>query len=361
MAAASTRRARLGTGLAAAFVVVLGTSACLPLPPTVVAAPPAPTPAPVPTQPTPPPQPSTPVQPSTPAPTVPADFELPQDDFTNDTGEAYAGQMPILEGGQIPDPPVDEVLEPTRGEPLVESGSPWGADTTADEYLPDVTASADGDLIQSTAGLLLVEDSEGSTFGCSGTVINSSSGDIVITAAHCLYDDSTGGYIVDAQFTPGYHEGDAPFGTWTMDEVWVPEGYQQGFDASLDVGFLRLAPNDGEHIEDAVGGQGVSFTAQTNGAVVVGYPAAPEPYDGEIQRACSDDELDYLDDGDASGVYGFDCVIGGGSSGSGVISNLDPDTGAGTIVSVISSGPDDYTYCPVLSEVAYEGYQQLDQ
>ena len=64
--------------------------------------------------------------------------------------------------------------------------------------------------------------------------------------------------------------------------------------------------------------------ANANGVVIAGYPGNDD-FDAEVLRYCADGELSYGAGGDAN--YGADCVMGDGASGSGFVSNLDPETG----------------------------------
>ncbi|HEX4789777.1 MAG TPA: trypsin-like serine protease, partial [Actinospica sp.] len=49
---------------------------------------------------------------------------------------------------------------------------------------------------------------EGQGHYCTGSVVNSPEGDVVVTAAHCVYDSS--GVYTDIAFVPGYHDGQDP-------------------------------------------------------------------------------------------------------------------------------------------------------
>lgn len=359
-------RARIAAVVAAA--VALSITACVPMPPSPIEpdVPPAPPRTPPSVAPSATPEPTTPVTPEGDGPQMPDVPATTVDLTSNDTGELYAGTDPITPDGYSADGGVDVVLPPTRGEPLVEEGSPFGDDPSGDEYLPDEDPSDDGDLVQSTVGRIIMTDVDGSEYSCSGTVINSATADIVITAAHCLFSDSSLEDFAAISFVPAYSDGDAPFGTWEAEDWWYPQQYADSNDLWLagvdddswmafDYGFVRLAPNDeGQHIEEVTGGQGVSFTAETNGVVTVGYPAEPSPMDGELQRMCSDETVEYGASGFPS--YAFACTMGGGASGSGIISNLDPATGAGTIVGIFSYGDAEVEHGPVLGGTAYNGY-----
>jgi V8-like Glu-specific endopeptidase len=357
-----SRPVRTAAVTAAAAAVLLMSGCVLPSPP-----PPVTTRQPQ----QPPSQPSQPV-PSSGAPdieVVPVEPDEPitlTDETDADTGELYAGSDGETVDGFFPDAALDLVLEPTRGAAQVAPGIALPVTDEGDELLAGTEPTADGNLLLSTVGRLLL-GTESGDYTCSGTVINSESGLVVITAAHCVFDDETRDYYDRISFEPGYERGDAPFGTWVAEDWWVPEQYLEANDRWLDgadddgwmgfdFGFIRFAPQDGRTLEDVVGGQGVSFTAETNGVVIAGYPGN-DPFDAEVLRYCADDELNYGAGGDAN--YGADCVMGDGASGSGFVSNLDPETGAGHITAVYSNGGETGAYGPPLGVTAHNGLLSL--
>src|SRR5579859_3244814 len=66
-----------------------------------------------------------------------------------------------------------------------------------------------------TVGALFPADATGLRTGCghfcTASVVHSPSGDLAVTAAHCV----TGG-TSPVVFVPGYHDGIAPYGTWQV-------------------------------------------------------------------------------------------------------------------------------------------------
>lgn len=354
--------ARRARAVAVASLALVALSGCVVLPP------PLPQPTPPPTV-QPQPQPTQTAQPTE---TVdPSEFVQPDEPISptdptpEDVGEYYAGEQPVTSDGYSPDAATDVVLPPTRGTPLVQPAAGLPESSAGDEYLADAAPSLAGDLIQSTVGRLEMTDEDGGQYTCSGTVVNSETQDVVLTAAHCVFSDDTRSEMTSITFTPAYDDGDAPFGVWEAEDWWYPEQYVTANDRWLDgldddgwmgfdFGYLRLAPNaDGQEIEDVVGGQGISFQAETNGVVLVGYPAEPSPMDGELQRWCSDSSITYGDGGDPN--LGVDCAMGGGASGSGWVSNVDPATGAGLVTAVYSNGGTVDAYGPPLGITAYNG------
>ncbi|SDS38086.1 trypsin-like serine peptidase [Agrococcus carbonis] len=352
--------------LAAAAVVLTMTGCLLPPPPREPgpADPPSATPLAPPTRPSPdagdPQRGPTPVEPDEPVTTT--------DETVADTGELYAGFAGRTDDGYLPDAAADVVLEPTRGAPRVAPGIALPEHADGDELYPGRRHDATASLLLTTTGRLVMEAGD-DQYTCSGTVINSETGLVVVTAAHCVWDDDTRDYYDRITFSPAYERGLAPFGTWEAEQLWVPRQYLEanlrwldGEDddgwMGFDFGFIRFAPQGGQTLEDAVGGQGVSFTAETNGVVIAGYPGN-DGFDAEVLRYCADASLNYGAGGDAN--YGADCAMGEGASGSGFVSNLDEPTGAGTLTAVYSNGGATGAYGPPLGVTAWNGLRSIDR
>jgi V8-like Glu-specific endopeptidase len=161
---------------------------------------------------------------------------------------------------------------------------------------------------------------------CTAAVIDSVAGDVIVTAAHCV-SGSTGALM----FAPGYHPGDAPFGTWTVTGIYVAPEWQAHADPDADYAFLVVSPSPNNHldepVEHAVGGDRLG-TAPTLGqhVTVAGYPIARAgkliACDTIIERA--QEYLKILCGGFADGT-----------SGSPILQGADPVTGLGTVTGVI--------------------------
>jgi V8-like Glu-specific endopeptidase len=73
---------------------------------------------------------------------------------------------------------------------------------------------------------------------CTASVNASPTRDTVITAAHCL--SGTG---VGMSFVPGYHLGQAPYGTWRVTGAYVPGAWQREQAPTADYAILTVAPH----------------------------------------------------------------------------------------------------------------------
>jgi V8-like Glu-specific endopeptidase len=159
---------------------------------------------------------------------------------------------------------------------------------------------------------------------CTGTVIHSPTGNVVLTAAHCLDGQTAGSFA----FVPGYRNGSAPLGIWVVQKVFVDDNWASSSDPDHDFAFLVVSKQGSRSSLEALTGAerlGAGVSAGTL-ATVAGYPAA-----AERPIACRNALLQLT-----STQLQFIC--GGytdGTSGSAVVVDPDPATGLGTVVGVI--------------------------
>ena len=100
---------------------------------------------------------------------------------------------------------------------------------------PSGTPTAHGFHGTRTVGVLFPPGSVEHT--CTASVIDSHTGNLLITAAHCI--SGTGkGYI----FAPGYHDGIEPFGSWEVMGAYGAPGWIAGQAPQRDFAFLAVAP-----------------------------------------------------------------------------------------------------------------------
>jgi V8-like Glu-specific endopeptidase len=181
----------------------------------------------------------------------------------------------------------------------------------------------------------LFSASDGSVQGqghfCSGSVVNSPQGDVVLTAAHCVYD--TNGAYTDLAFVPGYHDGQDPYGVWTPSDVVVPPQWAADEDPDYDVAFLVVhEAGSSARIQDVVGGDQLGLEPAYAGLTqVVGYPQTTEK-----PITCTNLTTQVTDPSLTVPQLQFDCVdYPGGTSGGPFLRAVDANTGLGTVVGVI--------------------------
>jgi V8-like Glu-specific endopeptidase len=158
---------------------------------------------------------------------------------------------------------------------------------------------------------------------CTSTVVDSTSGDLVLTAAHCLSGLTPGSFA----FVPGYRNGTVPLGIWIVDNIYVDDAWSSSHDADDDFAFLAVAQTGLRSLEAETGSDRLGVSAMPGElTTVTGYPdSSDQPI------SCQNDLLAY-----SATQLQFDC--GGytnGTSGSALLIDSDPTTGRGTIVGVI--------------------------
>jgi len=96
---------------------------------------------------------------------------------------------------------------------------------------------------------------------CSGTAI---SGNVMVTAAHCLYDTTNNIWYNNWVFTPAYRNGSAPYGSFPAQTCWVLSawvnlsgGYSISGWTKYDVGVCKMGNNSlGQTLNGTVGWAG---------------------------------------------------------------------------------------------------------
>lgn len=102
---------------------------------------------------------------------------------------------------------------------------------------------------------------------CTGSVVHSSTGDLILTAAHCLANG------FPATFVPGFANAAAPSNVWTIDSVYLDPLWVASQDPRVDYAFARVSRQGGGSIEAEVGSALSLASAPTPGTEVgiVGY------------------------------------------------------------------------------------------
>jgi V8-like Glu-specific endopeptidase len=159
---------------------------------------------------------------------------------------------------------------------------------------------------------------------CTASVVQSPTGDLAITAAHCVSGRAASSFV----FVPGYHDGSAPSGVWTVTRVIVDRGWASSRDPDDDFAFLVIGRSkDGDSVQSVTGGERIG-TGPAEGRLVwvPGYP------DGEPEPIGCENHLREL----TATQLEFDCGgYTGGTSGSPFLTSVNPSSGLGTVVGVI--------------------------
>ncbi|MGY4709838.1 trypsin-like serine peptidase [Mycolicibacterium sp. CBM1] len=103
---------------------------------------------------------------------------------------------------------------------------------------------------------------------CTASVVHSTTGDLILTAAHCL----TAGY--PATFVPGFDGQAGADAVWTVDAVYLDPRWVAHQDPKADYAFARVSRPAGGTIESVAGPAltlGVA-PADSSPLTIVGYP-----------------------------------------------------------------------------------------
>jgi hypothetical protein len=113
---------------------------------------------------------------------------------------------------------------------------------------------------------------------CSASVLNSATGDLILTAAHCLASG------VDSYFVPGYDRSAADDDYWHIDAVYLDPRWMADQDPLADFAIARVSRDRGDALEKQAGGGFAIGVAPKDGTevTVTGYALGV----GGAQLAC---------------------------------------------------------------------------
>ena len=103
---------------------------------------------------------------------------------------------------------------------------------------------------------------------CAAAVLHSKTGDLIVTAAHCLAD----GY--DITFVPGFVGAGGPAGTWTVHAVYLDQRWLAARDPVADYAIARVG-RDGAGSIEALAGPGLVLGRAPNAGTAVTITAYP--------------------------------------------------------------------------------------
>lgn len=205
-------------------------------------------------------------------------------------------------------------------------------------------------------GLLVGQTQTGEIATCSATLIGPSS---LLTAAHCLYDHATGGWLDGFIFVPalnGAEAEDAPFGTYEYDTAYVFEGYldnYQGFYGSVvpwDIAVVTLQ----EPIGEQLGWLGYGHEADLGNflANIIGYPG-DKPVGTQWRANCTVKKQNVADL-----YFTYDCDTFAGSSGSAVY-KYDPETEERIVLGINVAESEEANVAVRMNETYFEWVSSL--
>jgi V8-like Glu-specific endopeptidase len=158
---------------------------------------------------------------------------------------------------------------------------------------------------------------------CTASVVDSPSGDLLVTAAHCMH----GRTASQIAFVPDYADGRHPFGVWRVTRILLDQDWTSTNDANDDFAFLVVHQHGKVPLQRLTGGEAIGTGVPAGRTVeVAGYPN-----DLNQLISCQNTALAFNPT-----QYQFDC--GGftdGTSGSPLLANVAPLSGIDTVIGVI--------------------------
>jgi V8-like Glu-specific endopeptidase len=158
---------------------------------------------------------------------------------------------------------------------------------------------------------------------CTASVVNSQAGDIIITAAHCVYGKS---YATNIEFVPGYYRGNSPYGAWPVSSITVATQWMKSNAQNYDFAFLTVTPPTGttQPIQEVTGGLWLGInTGYAHPIEAIGYNDT-----ADMPIKCATNSFKY-----STHQMKFFCRgFWNGTSGGPWIVNYNGHTGSGTII-----------------------------
>jgi V8-like Glu-specific endopeptidase len=130
------------------------------------------------------------------------------------------------------------------------------------------TSTATAQPVAAVASIGAVFLGDGPVHSCTGSIVHSRTGDLVLTAAHCLANG------VNAVFVPGFADTAVPVDNWHLDTVYLDPRWVSAQDPLADFAIARVSRAAGGSIE-AVSGAALTLGSAPGAGTAVsvtGYP-----------------------------------------------------------------------------------------
>ncbi len=177
---------------------------------------------------------------------------------------------------------------------------------------------------------------------CTGSVVASSTGDIVLMAGHCLKEMNPTTHVIEEfeeyAFAPGWtgptctgskthpiiyarevftckaHQDQAPFGVWEDQEPAASSGWEAYEHHAYDFAFLIMTRKSGITIEHEVGG-GLPIAWDNSGTNPSGPPYYQWDAVGHTLNHCIETGFPFQTDGSPPNNFDLECAMAPGNSG----------------------------------------------
>ena len=213
--------------------------------------------------------------------------------------------------------------------------------------------------VKATTGKVLFTMDE-VDYVCSGSVVQDATADtsLILTAGHCVYDETGGAFATNWMFVPDYEAGGSivtnpdgshsfscdtvPYGCWTASALVTTSAWADGGGSlagfNNDYAFAVVGAggktDENNQLDAVVGDNAIAFNVTHPTQVYsFGYPAA-FPYDGQKLIYCAG--KDVRDTWGGTTDFGLNCNMTGGSSGGPWFVNFGEGGNTGALNSVNS-------------------------
>ncbi|MDH6131720.1 V8-like Glu-specific endopeptidase [Kitasatospora sp. MAA4] len=204
------------------------------------------------------------------------------------------------------------------------------------------TRTAPPTILNGLVGAVFTSSASGDHF-CTASVVDSAGQNLIVTAAHCVYDPGVG-QRNDLVFVPGYRGGETPSGVWPLAAITVDQSWADHGNPDLDVAFAVVQPQGGKQVQQVLGanrlGIGKGYQLDVR---LTGYPSS-----SDVPISCMNQTSQQ-----SPTQLRINCPdYTGGTSGSPWVTGFDPTTRTGTVVGVIGG----YQQGGNTPDVSYSSY-----
>ena len=156
---------------------------------------------------------------------------------------------------------------------------------------------------------------------CSAGTVNTPKGDMVVTAAHCVYANFS--YMQDWIYVPAYYNGPTGWGTWFASNMGVTSSWKFNANPYDDFAIVNVAPaSNGRTLVQTAGANGlVTDQSYIQNVVIWGYPGSYN--DGLTPEYCTVTTFQ------SGPLVGAPCNLSQGASGGPWLTSYNAATGLG--------------------------------
>jgi V8-like Glu-specific endopeptidase len=242
-----------------------------------------------------------------------------------------------------------DVVKPEQTEEQAEqkSGAPAAFTTTRVANVQAYPFKANGKLFYSR---------DGKNYSCSASAIDYN---VILTAAHCTYNPTTGQWATNIMFKSSYADGSST-GVFAGLKAIVPDGWGSDRNHKYDYSMVRMSKNMYPTCTKL--GFDIGMPVGARQLLALGYPGEPIPgydFNGKYMWQCLGSDLGF---GSRPGVFKMENNLTGGSSGGPWLStaysgeSLQYAVGLNSYSTV---GEPDITYSPYFSSGVLDMYKAV--